>query len=139
MTTAFVDTNILLYAVSAAPEDVDKKTISRKILERDDIGLSTQVLQEFYRVATKPHKLGFTHREAVDLIGLWKLYPIQAVALGVVEESLVICHKQRIGYWDAAIVAAARHLGCSTLYTENLSPGQVFDDILAWNPFADSI
>jgi predicted nucleic acid-binding protein len=41
-----------------------------------------------------------------------------------------------ISYWDAAIIAAARQMGCQTLYTEDLNPGQIYDGVTVINPFA---
>jgi predicted nucleic acid-binding protein len=38
-------------------------------------------------------------------------------------------------YWDAAIVAAARKLGCETLYSEDLNRGQDYGGVIVRNPF----
>jgi predicted nucleic acid-binding protein len=43
----FVDTNILLYAISTAPKERGKARTARAILEAEDLALSVQVLQEF--------------------------------------------------------------------------------------------
>ena len=43
----FVDTNVLLYAASNAPEDRAKRQTARRILLQSEIGFSAQVLQEF--------------------------------------------------------------------------------------------
>jgi predicted nucleic acid-binding protein len=50
----FVDTNILLYAVSNVPEESSKSRVALDLLESDDLCLSIQVLQEFYVQATQP-------------------------------------------------------------------------------------
>ena len=49
----FVDTNVLLYAVSTAPEERAKAAVARAILDRTDLALSVQVLQEFFVQATR--------------------------------------------------------------------------------------
>jgi len=49
----FADTNIFLYAASKDPADRDKKKLARALLESEDVGLSAQVLQEFYDAATR--------------------------------------------------------------------------------------
>jgi predicted nucleic acid-binding protein len=41
----------------------------------------------------------------------------------------------QISYWDAAIVAAAKRLGATTLYSEDLADGQVFEGVQVVNPF----
>ena len=49
--------------------------------------------------------------------------------------AIEISRSYRIGYWDAAIVAAAVHLGCTTLYTQDLNPGQTYGGVTAVDPF----
>jgi predicted nucleic acid-binding protein len=49
--TTFIDTNVLLYAASNAPEDRAKREIACQALTQPGIGLSAQVLQEFYGTA----------------------------------------------------------------------------------------
>ena len=44
----FLDTNILLYRISTDPREKEKARRAEEILERQDLGLSVQVLQEFY-------------------------------------------------------------------------------------------
>lgn len=135
MAAAFVDTNILLYAAGNAPSERAKSITAREILKNEEVALSAQVLQEFYWVATRPHKLAFTDEEAVAFIDVWKMFPVQAISLGVVEDALFLCRRFRISYWDAAIIAAARHLDCGTLYTEDLTNGQNFEGVTVVNPF----
>ncbi len=135
MAAAFVDTNILLYAAGNAPSERSKAAKARAILTHDDIVLSVQVLQEFYWVATRPNKLALTHEEALAFIDVWKMFPVQAISIGIVEDALFLCHEHRISYWDAAIIAAARHLNCETLITEDLSHGTNYGGVTAVNPF----
>jgi predicted nucleic acid-binding protein len=40
-----------------------------------------------------------------------------------------------LSYWDAAIVAAARLLGCRELMSEDLSHGRTIEGIMITNPF----
>jgi predicted nucleic acid-binding protein len=40
-----------------------------------------------------------------------------------------------LSYWDAAIVAAARALGCGELLTEDMSHGREIDGVIIINPF----
>jgi predicted nucleic acid-binding protein len=68
-TVRFVDTNILLYAISRDPAEQDKAKRANSILADRDPALSVQVLQEFYVQATcasRPDALG--HSQAVRLI-----------------------------------------------------------------------
>lgn len=40
-----------------------------------------------------------------------------------------------ISYWDAAIIEAARSLGCLEVFTEDLQDHQSFSGVRAVNPF----
>jgi len=53
MTVRFVDTNVLLYAVSRAEKERHKAAVAREILRHRDLALSVQVLQEFYVQSTR--------------------------------------------------------------------------------------
>jgi predicted nucleic acid-binding protein len=137
MAAVFVDTNVLLYAASNLPAEEAKSAMARRIVTEEDLCLSAQVLQEFYWVATRPNKLALTHDEAVAFINTWKMFPVQSISIGIVEDALYLCHKCKISYWDAAIIAAARHMNCLTLYTEDLASGQDYEGVTAVNPFLE--
>ena len=133
----FVDTNVLLYAVGALVEDRDKRAAARAILERDDLVLSTQVLQEFYvqaTRATKPDRLA--HEKAVELVESLTRYPVVETSVSLVRQALAAATRWRISYWDAAVVEAARIGRCSTVLTEDLQPGMNFAGVTVRNPFA---
>ena len=134
---AFVDTNVLLYAVSTARDEAAKRAAARAILDRDDLVLSTQVLQEFYVQATrstKPERL--TRESAVALIEAWLRFRVIETTVALVQEALATAARWRISYWDAAIVEAARRGGCPLLLSEDLQPGARFAGVTVRNPFA---
>ena len=131
----FVDTNILLYAAANEPAERPKSLTARHILETEPVAVSAQVLQEFYWNATRPHKLGFDHEQAMTFIDVWKMFPFQPTTIAIIEDALFLSTQFRIGYWDAAIIAAARHLDCDILYTEDLNDGQNYEGVVAINPF----
>ena len=65
----FVDTNVLLYAASTAPEESFKASRARALLGEEDLALSVQVLQEFYVQATRPSRRDrLTHPQASALV-----------------------------------------------------------------------
>jgi predicted nucleic acid-binding protein len=65
----FVDTNVLLCAISRDPEEQDKAARANDILAARDVALSTQVLQEFYVQATRASRPDpLTHAQATGLI-----------------------------------------------------------------------
>src|SRR5688572_6789738 len=121
----FVDTNVLLYAASTDPAEQEKAERARVLLDRSDLGLSVQVLQEFYVQATRAGKAdAMTHEQAVLLIESFLRFPVQELTIAVMKAAFASKQRFRISYWDAAIIEAARALGCPTLLTEDLSDGQ---------------
>ncbi len=42
-----------------------------------------------------------------------------------------------ISYWDAAILEAARALGCEVVLSEDLNDGQDYAGVRVENPFSD--
>ena len=133
----FVDTNVLLYAVSTAPDEVGKNMTARTILDRDDLVLSAQVLQEFYvqaTRATKPDRLA--HESAVSLIESWLRYRVVETTVSLVQQALATAARWRISYWDAAIIEAARRGDCRELISEDLQNGMNFAGVTVRNPFA---
>lgn len=132
----FVDTNVLLYAVSSDPGEAAKAERARALLDEPDLALSVQVLQEFYVQATRPSApVRLTHDEAAALIATFLRFPVQETTVPLVQLALATRARWGIGYWDAAIVAAARLLGCPTLLTEDLQHAQDFDGVRVINPF----
>ena len=132
----FVDTNILLYAASTAPEEQAKSRVAQSVLESDDLALSVQVLQEFYVQATRHGKRDkLTHEQAALLIESFLRFPAQEMTLPLFHAALAAKERFGISYWDAAIVEAARAQGCRTILTEDLNHGQDYDGIRAVNPF----
>jgi predicted nucleic acid-binding protein len=131
----FIDTNVLLYAGSGADEDQAKKAIARQVLAQADIGFSAQVMQEFYYAAVRKERLKITHAEAVLILEALTPFPVLSVNRDLVLEAVAVAVQYRISYWDAAIIAAARRLGCDILYSEDLNHGQDYDGVRVVNPF----
>ena len=134
----FVDTNVLLYAVSTVPDESSKAEIAREILGSEDLSLSVQVLQEFYVQATRRGKADrLNHDQAASLIEAFLRYPVQENTVSVMRSALETRRRFRISYWDAAIIEAARAQGCPEVLSEDLNDGQDYDGVLVKNPFRD--
>lgn len=133
----FVDTNIFLYRISTDPAEAAKKAIAVEILDSDDIAVSVQVFQEFYVQATRPSHTGaLFHEEAVLLIESWKRFSVQEVSTELLDAALKAKDRWQLSYWDAAIIEAARLIGCDTVISEDLNAGQNFEGVTVLNPFA---
>ena len=134
----FVDTNVLLYAVSEDPAEAGKRDRARQVLSERDLAVSVQVLQEFYFQATRPTRVRrLSSESALRFLEPILLFRIQAMTPDVFLDAVEISRRFRLSYWDAAIIAAAQVLGCEAIYTEDLNPGQHYGAIRALNPFAD--
>jgi predicted nucleic acid-binding protein len=134
--TSFIDTNILLYAASNAPADQAKRQIARGLLGQADIGFSAQVLQEFYAAAMAKQRLQMTHDEAVAVLQSLIAFPVWPISRDLVLQAIAAKQRFGISYWDAAIVTAAKQLGCQTVYSEDLNDGQNYDGVTVVNPFS---
>jgi predicted nucleic acid-binding protein len=135
-TVRFVDTNVLLYAVSRDPQERDKAARANQILDDRDVALSAQVLQEFYVQATRdtrPDRL--THEQAIALAESFRRFPVQEITTGVVFAAFETRKRFGISYWDAAILEAARGLGCDVVWSEDLDDGTDYDGVRVENPF----
>ena len=132
----FVDTNILLYAVSTAPAEAARAAVARGLLDADDLALSVQVLQEFYVQATRASRGDrLSHEQAALLVESWLRFPVQETTVPLLRGALEIRRRHRLSYWDAAIVEAARLLECDTLLSEDLAHGRAYEGVEVVNPF----
>ncbi len=132
----FVDSNILLYAASKKPDEQDKAGRAKDLLNALDLALSVQVLQEFYVQATRATRADrMSHQQATLLIRSFCRYPVQETTLALVESALRTTERFQVSYWDAAIIEAARALGCREVLSEDLSDGQDYGGVRVVNPF----
>ena len=132
----FFDTNVLLYSISRNPDESLKRERAISLLEDDSGALSIQVLQEFYVQATRSSRSdAIPHELAAGLIEAWSRFRVQDMTLPVLYSALQTRKTYGFSFWDSAIVAAARALGCDRVYTEDLSHGQVVDGLAIINPF----
>ena len=132
----FLDTNVLLYSISTAPEEARKKQIAIELLEHDRNAVSVQVLQEFYVQATRSSRDDrLPHDIAAALIDTWVHFAVQETTLVLVQHALTIKAKYGLSYWDSAIVAAACAQGCKELLSEDLAHGRQIEGVVVLNPF----
>ena len=132
----FVDTNVLLYAISQDAAERSKADRANQILNATDVGLSVQVLQEFYVQSTRATRTdAIRHDQAVGLIESWCRFPVQPTTIEVVRAALVTRDRFGLSYWDAAILEAARTLGCSVVLSEDLDNATDYDGIRVETPF----
>lgn len=134
----FADTNVLLYAISRDSQEQKKAARANELLSSRDVGLSVQVLQEFYVQATRESRADrLTHEQAAALVESFRRFPVHETTIGLALAAMSTGSRFRISYWDAAILEAARALACDVVLSEDLSDGQDYAGIRVENPFGD--
>ena len=132
----FLDTNILLYAVSTSATEADKALTSRSLIQSADWAWSAQVAAEFIRASTSPrHSKPLTRAEARRWVEIWMAFPMADIDGMLVLEAVQIAERFQISYFDAQILAAAKRLECTTVYSEDLNHGQDYGGVRVLNPF----
>ena len=133
----FVDTNVLLYAHDAS--EIEKQPIARALLEElwtDRAGVvSTQVLQEFYVVATRKFEPPMRRSEAREIVALYATWSVVQVDVGLILDAAALEERARLSFWDALIVEAARRAGATRLLSEDYQAGRRIAGIAIENPF----
>jgi predicted nucleic acid-binding protein len=133
----FVDTNVLLYAISHDPEERDKATRANEILTARDVALSVQVLQEFYVQATRVSRPDpLTHEQAARLVESFLRFPVLDITTELMLAAAATGQRFGVSHWDAAILEAARSLGCDVVLSEDLSDGRDYAGVRVQNPFS---
>lgn len=133
-----VDTNVLLYAVSAAAGETAKRERAIALLESGGLSLSAQVLGEFFHQATRPTRPNaLTAARALAFLAALDAFPVQPVTHEVFLAAVTLSERYGLSYWDSAILAAARAMECDAVYSEDMSAQQDYDGIAVINPFAD--
>ena len=131
----FLDTNVLVYAVSSAEAEAAKSAMALELIQRSDFGLSAQVLQEFYVTVTRKIRRPLSPERAVELLDEYRFFPTVPTDYALIVSAVELSLRYRISYWDGAVVAAAQALSAVTLYTEDLQHGQLYGSVRAHNPF----
>jgi predicted nucleic acid-binding protein len=128
---AFIDTNVLLYLLSA---DAAKADRAEEVIQAGGV-VSVQVLNEFASVATRKLKMSMVEvRQVLDTIRtVCEVVPLteETHVLG-----LDIAERFRLSIYDAMIVSAALLSNCATLWSEDLHHGLVIEQrTTIRNPF----
>lgn len=133
----FLDCNILLYSISTEAAEAAQRERAIELMDRDGAALSVQVLEEFYAEATRPSRADrLSHRTARALVAAWMMrLKVQPATMSILAGALEISGAHDLSYWDSAIVAAARALGCTELYSADLPHGREIDRVRIIDPF----
>jgi predicted nucleic acid-binding protein len=128
--SAFLDTNILVYAQQTGP----KAVISRDLIAQGGT-INVQVLNELTNVLRKKGNRSWRDIELVldDVDNA--LDPALPLTAATTRAALALARDHGFAYYDALIVAAAIEAGCDTLYSEDLQHGRNIGGLTIINPF----
>lgn len=134
---AFVDTNVLVYAVST--DEPRKQSKAREIVERGFrdgcYAISTQVLMELYVNITRKARIQLPAARALEYVQSLAEWMVVELTPEMVLDALSLSARMQISAWDAAILEAARQAGCTRVLSEDLNAGQAYAGIRIENPF----
>jgi predicted nucleic acid-binding protein len=131
----FIDTNVFVYAFDTN-EPVKQQIALRTLAETGDRAvLSTQVLSEFYVVATRKLPDPLAPRIAAEIIGELSRLSVVDTDNVLVRSAIEISDWPQISFWDGLIVAAASASGCDRILTEDLAAGATLAGVHIVNPF----
>ena len=106
----FVDTNVLIFAISPDTEQAGKRNRSQDLRLDGDLAVSVQVLQEFYWQATQPSRRGsLSPEQALQFIDSIREFPVQDVSLALFRAAVSLSRRFGLSYWDGSILAARAH------------------------------
>ena len=134
---AFLDSNVVIYTASKDPADAAKSAMAAQLMTERRFGVSLQVVQEFYHNARVKARLGITKEQGERVVELLLRRPLVVTDIELFAEARRLVERFQLRYWDAAIVAAAKRLGVSTLFSEDLNDGQDYDGVKVVNPFKE--
>lgn len=133
----FIDTNVLLYSIDDDPASATKRQLAQQILLSERWGWSIQVAAEFFVNATSPKRpFRLSAPDAIKLIETWLNFLTLDLTPDVFRSAVDLHERFQINYWDAAILAAAKQMGCQRVLSEDLNDRQNYDGVTVVNPFA---
>ena len=132
----FLDTNILIYAATGRVDEPAKWNVAHGLLTAA-FGTSAQVLAEFYASVVKKGSVPLEPAVAKRWIQLLVRRPFVAVDESLVLAGANLSQRLLISYRDVAILADTERLGATTLYSDDLSHGQIYGSIQVVDPFLE--
>lgn len=130
MSRSFIDSNIILYLLSADTVKADK---TEAIVATGGI-ISVQVLNEVTSVCQRKLKMPWHETEAV-LSAVKSACEVVPLTVASHEAAVGIAKRYEISFYDAHICAAAMLSGANELVSEDMQNGMVIHNVIIRNPF----
>lgn len=130
MSLSFLDSNIILYLLSA---DVVKADKAEAIIAGGGV-ISIQVVNEVTSVCRRKLKMPWGDIEAV-LAAVKSACKVIPLTIATHETAVKIAQRYDISFYDANICAAAILSGAKILVSEDMQDGMSIDGLIIQNPF----
>ena len=131
----FVDTNLFVYSIDQRdPAKRDKaRRILKRLVEVHHPVISTQVIKEFYVVAST--KLKADSFIIKNIVHNFRNLEVVNNDLELIEQAIDISTISRLSFCDSMIIAAAEKANCEFVFSEDMNPGQTYRGVSLVNPF----
>lgn len=136
----FVDTNVLVYAhdYSADVRHERARLLTQNLWVSSNGVISTQVLQELYMALRRKVASPLSAAETEQILLDYFAWEIVVNTRESVIAAVSLETRYKISFWDGLILQAAQKAGAGTLYSEDMSHGQLYAGVRVLNPFLDS-
>jgi predicted nucleic acid-binding protein len=131
--TAFFDTNVLVYSVTADR----RKSAADRVLARGGF-VSAQVLNEFANVARSKLRKDWTDIEYAIARFCRAFDDVVDLTRETNASALRLARDHGLSFYEALIVASAQEAGCDALYSEDMQHGRAIGGLTIRNPFLAS-
>ena len=71
----------------------------------------------------------------MEFLRWFRTLPVQEVTAELFDRATEMKQKFGLSYWEAAILSAAKMLGCEAVYSEDMSHQEDYDGVVVINPF----
>ncbi len=138
MSNVFLDTNVLLYLLSADESKADR---AEQLMLGGGLGsrvVSVQILNEFANVAMRKLDMSLPEiREVLQTVRI--MCSVETVTVETHDSGLDLSERYGFAIYDSMMLASALLADYRVVYTEDLQRGQNIEGTLAVNnPFAAS-
>ncbi len=131
----FLDTNVLVYADDRDSREKQTKAqalISSAVADGSCV-LSTQILQEYFVIATR--KLKVPSEVAEKKVQLYASLSLVEIRASHILEAIKIHRLYQLSLWDSLVIQAASAAGCRQIFSEDLQHGMRINSVEVINPF----
>lgn len=132
---ALLDSNVLLYALSGAPDERPKRERAVSLIASEDFGTSYQIVMETWVVATRKMERSIGAAKIAAFLERILVFPCVPGTPDLYRRAVRLAQRYGVHPYDAAILAAAQELGAGTVYSEDLSHDQTYEGVKVVNPF----